>query len=148
MAGDNAKNDWEDYGSVTSLSFNCDHTRLLVGHSKGQVCVCVYVCVCVCMCVCVCVCVCVYVHTLPVINPNTFAVLIAYLLSLFPPDCHVLLCPPDCHVLLCPPDCHVLLCPPDCHVLLYPPDCHVLLCPPDCHVTGPFIMYTAGSVEC
>jgi hypothetical protein len=36
MAGDNVKNDWEDYGSVTSLSFNCDHTRLLVGHSKGQ----------------------------------------------------------------------------------------------------------------
>ena len=49
MAGDNAKNDWEDYGSVTSLSFNCDHTRLLVGHSKGQVCVCVCVCVRACV---------------------------------------------------------------------------------------------------
>ena len=37
MAGENVKSDWADYGSVTSLSFNCDRTRLLVGHSKGQV---------------------------------------------------------------------------------------------------------------
>ena len=31
------QSDWESHGSATTLSFNCDNTRLLVGHAKGQV---------------------------------------------------------------------------------------------------------------
>ena len=37
MGGENVLSDWEVYGSVTSLAFNCDNTRILVGHAKGQV---------------------------------------------------------------------------------------------------------------
>ena len=37
LGGENVQSDWESHGSATSLSFNCDNTRLLVGHAKGQV---------------------------------------------------------------------------------------------------------------
>ena len=37
LGGENVQSDCESHGSATTLSFNCDNTRLLVGHAKGQV---------------------------------------------------------------------------------------------------------------